>query len=187
MPLFVFSEPSDAQFFFARRTVFPPECPVLSPATSPCSRPSTPLHSASSRRAAPWSGSTHRATAVVDLRSPTLLHPALIAVAEVSSSSLSSLYRSLPRRSLAMAGFRLSRPRRPCPSPSRRSAIVSPVSLCATFGLLGQQPRALSPGQQESPSPSADVAAAPHLRSVPRPCASQPSRGARCARCTPSC
>jgi hypothetical protein len=77
-----------------------------------------------------------------------------------------------------MAGARLSRPRRPRPSspvrllvfagesslpmslsPSRRSsnpwpAVVSSVSLFAAFGLHGQQPRVLSSGEQEPPSPS---------------------------------
>eukprot|EP00267_Zea_mays_P041717 XP_020393642.1 uncharacterized protein LOC109939738 [Zea mays] len=65
-------------------------------------------------------------------------------------------------------------------SPSRRSsnpwpAIVSPDSLCAAFGLRGQQPRVLSSGEQEPPSPSVAAVAPSHSPAKHRPCAPWPS------------
>jgi hypothetical protein len=88
-------------------------------ATSPCSRPSTPLRSASPRRAAPWSIPARRATAVVNLRSPTSLRPARSCRAvEVSSPrplspSLSSLYPTTdrPRSPLSRRFTSPARPR----------------------------------------------------------------------------
>jgi hypothetical protein len=79
-----------------------------------------------------------------------------IAVAEVSSSSLSSLYRSPPRRSLDATGARLSRPGRPRLSSSGRSA----------------RPAALTPSA---------IAAASRFAGEPRPCTPRPSRCALAA------
>jgi hypothetical protein len=240
MPLFVFPEPPAAQIFLARRIDFSPECPVFSPTTSSCSRPSTPLRSTSSRRAAPWSIPTRRATAVVNLRSPTSLHPALSAIDEVSSPrplslspfSLSHRMRSL--RPCSPSSRRSSSPTRPRPaaaqlrgqqalraaaslpsrlaarnepgarraSPARprlvpaRSGRVAARSLHAQLALVPPVAGALrvrpNPVQNsesphaQPPSPSADVAPASRFAGEPRPCASQPSRCARRARCTPS-
>jgi hypothetical protein len=136
-PLFVFPEPPAAQIFLARRTDFSPDAQFSRPrprrdlvATSSCSRPSTPLRSTSSHRAAPWSIPTRRATAVVNFRSPTSLHPALIAIVEVSSP-----------RPLSLSPFSLShrmRSLRPC-SPSSRHSSSPARPRPAAAQLRGQQ------------------------------------------------
>jgi hypothetical protein len=124
-----------------------------------------------------------------------------ITVAEVSSSSLSSLYCSPPRSSLHTVPLHPSRPFTVTSSPSSRPIdcascrspcpYARPMAYCrrSLQRTASPVPRRAGPARPRlAPSRSrANVAVAPHFAGEPRPCASQPSRCARCARCTPSC
>jgi hypothetical protein len=143
--------------FFARVPSFlAHDLVVTPPATSPCSQPSTPLRSTSSHRAAPWSIPTRRATAIVNLRSPTSMHPA----------------RS--RRAIEV-----SSPRPLSPSPSSLSHHgPSPQPLVTLLRFAGETSLCRCPASW----PEALRAAAPLLRSA----CPTPWWPSRCALNTPS-
>ena len=143
--------------------------------------------------------------------SPHSLRSASLCFAEVSSSPLSSLHRSPPRRSLATAGARLSRPGRPRPSshvrllvcagesflstslsPSHRSsnpwsAIVSPTQPSQRHRdtLRARQP-ALRPGSQPQPAAPSPLRSSPS-HGAARVAAASPSQPAAVARPRPLC
>jgi hypothetical protein len=105
-----------------------------------------------------------------------------IAVVEVNLSSLSSLYRSPPRRSLATTGARLSQPGHPRLSSSGRSArpaALTPSAIVAASRFAGE-PRPCTP----RPSRCALVACPAHPHASGRRCAvstAEPSPNQRAA------
>jgi hypothetical protein len=208
------------RFLLTRRTNSSPVCPVFSlvdlVATSPCSRPPTPLHSASPRRAAPWSIPARRATAVVNLRSPTSLRPARCRRAvEVSSRPLSPFPPAQCRHRIrACSASRYAAeassppfslfPRRvnssclcsPSSAPSAATIAVPPASFAssrpsARLLLCRRVSRAQQTGapacRPRAPSPCSFAQPRRRSSSVPSPASLAPARRGRvAARSTPS-